>query len=415
MSAPQLTVALNGISSVSSDTFNTYNQTCNNVADLRAFIGVTGMQVFMRGYVTVNDGGQGNFYWNASATSVTNPDDNGVTNVVPNGTSQGVWTRINTVVQSTVPTTAVPQGRITLVSGTPVMIADATAQSTIYYTPFVGSIIPIYDGTNTVNQTFSELTLNLDNNTGHTGYQASGSLYDLYVFSNSGTLTLGTGVAWSTTSSRGSGAGTAQIILTNGVYTNANAINIRYGGASGDVISVAARRATLVGTMYATANGRTGVQFKPSSASGGSNNVIGIYNIYNQQIAASLCTDSTSSWTYATNSWRPLNNSVSNRVTFVDGLAQIMSRSTLGMTAKVGVATDGAQIGALINSIAATPTMRSIINPNDITGFYYFSVRENFNPILGLNFLQAMENSPNGTTSTFGNFGTQELLYEGVY
>lgn len=31
-----------------------------------------------------------------------------------------------------------PQGRLTLTTGTPVMTAEAAAQTTIYYTPYVG-------------------------------------------------------------------------------------------------------------------------------------------------------------------------------------------------------------------------------------------------------------------------------------
>ena len=91
MSVPSLTVYANGGPGVSGDNLNTFEQTCDNTAQLRAFIGVQGVQTYLRGRATPNDGYQGAFYWNALATA---PDDNGVTTVVPNGSGTGAWTRI---------------------------------------------------------------------------------------------------------------------------------------------------------------------------------------------------------------------------------------------------------------------------------------------------------------------------------
>lgn len=90
MTAPELSQFQNGISQVSGDNLETFNQTCNVVADLRGFTGTTGIMVYLRGYTAVNDGGQGEFYWNASGTG---PDDAGVTAVVPNGAATGCWSR----------------------------------------------------------------------------------------------------------------------------------------------------------------------------------------------------------------------------------------------------------------------------------------------------------------------------------
>ena len=72
-----------------------------------------------------------------------------------------------------------PQGRLTLTSNTPVMTADATAQTSVYYTPFQGNILPIYDGANMDSYTFGQLTMSLN-----TSNQTSGNLYDLFAFLN---------------------------------------------------------------------------------------------------------------------------------------------------------------------------------------------------------------------------------------
>jgi hypothetical protein len=57
---------------------------------LRAFIGVQGVQVFVRGYTAPIDGGQGAFFWSPTATG----DDNGDTIIQPAGVTTGRWLRI---------------------------------------------------------------------------------------------------------------------------------------------------------------------------------------------------------------------------------------------------------------------------------------------------------------------------------
>lgn len=92
MAIPALSVQVNGGPPVSGDNYNTYVQGGNStVTTLRGFIGFGGMNVFICGYSTPGDGGQGTFYWNVNGTG---PDDDGVTNIVPNGSASGCWTRI---------------------------------------------------------------------------------------------------------------------------------------------------------------------------------------------------------------------------------------------------------------------------------------------------------------------------------
>ena len=47
-----------------------------------------------------------------------------------------------------------------------------------------------------------------------------------------------------------------------------------------------------------TANGQTGMQFAPTPALGGTNNILGVYNAYNRVSTTSICQDTTSTWTY---------------------------------------------------------------------------------------------------------------------
>lgn len=92
MSAPALQQYQNGINQVSGDNLNTFAQVATNAANLRSFVGTTGIQVYMQGFSSIGDGGQGFFYWNSAGTA---PDDSGITTVVPNGASSGEWTRLS--------------------------------------------------------------------------------------------------------------------------------------------------------------------------------------------------------------------------------------------------------------------------------------------------------------------------------
>lgn len=69
-------------------------QGCDNVPQLRAFIGAPGVQVYLRGYTVPGDGGQGDFAWNVTANG---RDDGGVTAVVPQPGVPGAWIRLVSV------------------------------------------------------------------------------------------------------------------------------------------------------------------------------------------------------------------------------------------------------------------------------------------------------------------------------
>ena len=75
---------------VSSDQFNTFEQTCATFAQLRSFVGSKGIQVFARGQMAANDGYGGAFYWNSGSTAA---DDN-LNVIVPPGAASGAWNRV---------------------------------------------------------------------------------------------------------------------------------------------------------------------------------------------------------------------------------------------------------------------------------------------------------------------------------
>jgi hypothetical protein len=107
-------------------------------------------------------------------------------------------------------------GRLTVSSGVPVPTTDIST-STLYYTPYNGNMISLYDGTSWAAHTFTERTLAL-------GTMVSGKNYDVFIYNNSGTLTLELAV-WSTDTAR-----LTALALTDGVYLKTGALTRRYLG-----------------------------------------------------------------------------------------------------------------------------------------------------------------------------------------
>ena len=97
---------------------------------------------------------------------------------------------------------AICQGRLTLTSGVPVTTSDVTGAGTIYFTPFRGNQIGIYDGTNDIVMTFSEISVALSGLT-------AGYVYDLFVYDNSGTLALDPPLVWTNSTTRATASGFA--------------------------------------------------------------------------------------------------------------------------------------------------------------------------------------------------------------
>lgn len=254
-----------------------------------------------------------------------------------------------------------PQGRLTLTSGTPVLSSDVSAATSVYYTPYIGNLIPLStDGLVYSIQAFSELTLTLNSN------HLASTIYDLFVFNNSGTIRLVSGPAWNSSTagscSRGSGAGTTELTRLNGLLVNANSMTARNGATT---YTVAAKCGTYVGSMWMDgSNGQLTVHLGY-----GQSRKYGLWNYYNRVPVILKAGDSTASWTYTTNTLRPANNSTANSLTVFQGVAEeaaqliytclcnVISTSRIGIgynstTASSGIEPSSANAGISINLTA---------------------------------------------------------------
>lgn len=192
-----------------------------------------------------------------------------------------------------------PQGRPSITSGVSVPSADVTGATTLYYVPHRGDKLPLWNGRHMVMESMgSQLSLALDSNSGHTGYHQSGKNFDIYGLLLGGPRIV-TGVAWTSDTSRGTGAGTAEITLKNGLWVNANAMVVRFGTGSSDIVTVPPWTAVLLGTMRASANGQCSYQMNPSPASGGTANKLYLDSAYHNEMIGARCRDSDDTWTYS--------------------------------------------------------------------------------------------------------------------
>lgn len=182
-----------------------------------------------------------------------------------------------------------PSGRLTLTSATPVTTSNVTGATTIYYALYTGDQIPIYDGSSWTATTFTELSQATTDNTKSPAAVTTNSNYDLFVWSDGGTMRCTRGPAWSSDTSRGTGAGTTELERVNGILMNKVAITNGPG----------AQRGTYVGT----------VRSDGSSQINDSDSKRCVWNMYNRVVRNLNCVDSTASWTYTTDSFREANAS----------------------------------------------------------------------------------------------------------
>ncbi len=306
---------------------------------------------------------------------------------------------------------AQPGGRITAQSGIPVPTSDQTAITTLFYAPYDGRppYVPVYNGVSIASVQF---TASISDAVGlslalNTSAQTSGNLYDIYVGNNSG-LQLCTGPAWSN-----SGAGTsargaaADIALVLGIQVNNVQITCSFAASS---FVCPAKQCTRLGTVYATANGQTALQFRPASASGGANPIIGFCNAYNQIAVRSVQHDSTG-WTYAGTTIRDANNSANNRIRYIDCNGDIRPMFMYSITGTSAGATTAFFAGICFNIGCTTSGVFSNSGAGQFNnwfgsntsavagpGFGIYSP----DPVLGLNFGQAGEVATSGTITFFG-------------
>lgn len=180
---------------------------------------------------------------------------------------------------------SVCNGRLTLSSGTPVTTSDVTAATTIYWAPYRGNRVALYNSTYSRWElfTFSELSLSL-------GSDAASLPYDVFAYQSAGTVAIER-LAWTTDLARAT-----SITTQNGVLVKSGDPTRRYLGTY--------RTTTTIGQTEDSLTKRH------------------VWNYYNRVTRSLRVTEATDTWTYSTAAYRQANNNTANQVGVVIGWAE---------------------------------------------------------------------------------------------
>lgn len=258
----------------------------------------------------------------------------------------------------------VVDGRLTISQGSPVPVEIGnTFSNVLYFTPFNGNRISLYDTANSRWQihTFSEISISLA-----TGYAAN-TMYDVFIFDNAGTKTLEL-TAWTTQGGYASPTATASarstgsvLALQDGVYVKSGSPNKRYIGT--------ARTNATAGVVSDGPDQRF------------------LWNMYNRVTKDMEVTDGTTH-TYATAAFRLYRNQSANIVEFIVGLDRytninmsIITSSQVSPASSIPVGigidiTNGTNSIAITNNVdsATLRTGSSDFITNLSAGYHYLAM-----------------------------------------
>lgn len=259
---------------------------------------------------------------------------------------------------------SIAEGRLTLETGVPVSTSDQPAKTTVYYTPYIGSTIALYDGTRWRLYTFTERSLAL-------GTLTADKNYDVFLYDNAGTLTLELSAAWTTDTARAD------------ALAQQDGIDVKSGATT--------RR--LVGTIRTVTTTTTEDSLAKRFVAN-----------RNQQIARAMrVMETTDSWTYATSTWRSLNNSTANRVQWVS----CVSTDALAImtVANQSATSTGSAHGVGIDSTSTPSGTIAILTLVVTTGQRMGTAGVSVTLGIGYHFLQALEYRDSGTVTIYGDAG----------
>lgn len=177
----------------------------------------------------------------------------------------------------------IQSGRLTATSNVPVTLSDVVSANLIYFTPYDGNQIALYNGTSWSTLTFTQLSISLAS-----GF-TSGKPYDVFAYNNAGAVALET-LVWTNDTTRATA-----LAQQDGVYVKSGATTRRY-----------------LGTFYTTSATTT----EDSAA----NRLL--YNYYHRKSRTMKKSDSTSTWTYTTQTTRIANNNSANKISFFVGVSE---------------------------------------------------------------------------------------------
>lgn len=278
------------------------------------------------------------FFWGPTAKTLTDVLDNGVCD-----------------------------GRLTLSSGVPVPTSDVTAATTLYYTPYKGTRLGLYDGTRWFWNATAEISIAVPN--------VASQMYDVFAYDNAGTTTLEL-LAWTNDSTRATG-----LVYQDGVLVKSGATTRRYLGSF--------RTTTIAGQTEDSKAKRL------------------VWNYANRVNRFMQVLEATDTWTYTTGTWRQANGSAANQIALVVGVAEVdVDVSIHAAATNSGAVTHcGVAVGKDSTTVAAAPWNLVGMSTGGLT-FGNPTARIVDAPAAGYHFYAWLEESnATGTTTWYGDNG----------
>lgn len=268
---------------------------------------------------------------------------------------------------SGLPNQAICQGRLTTESGVPISSADRTAQSTLFFTPFNGNLISLYDGFSWKTIEFPETPFALSGLT-------DAKLYDVWGRVNAGVLTLDLSAAWTSDTVR-----SQAYALQDGILVK-----------SGDTT----RR--LLGTIRTT--GATTTEDSVTKRF--------VSNAYNRVWRSLYRSETTSAWTYSTaGGFRQARASAANQVEAVFGIYGASIRLVVACIVQ-NAAFNGAGIAAVGYDSTTVPDQANLSGGGGYVGAInaITEARCDYrrNPDVGYHKFVWLEKSLTGTSTFYG-------------
>lgn len=287
-----------------------------------------------------------------------------------------------------------PQGRVTLSTGVPVMTSTVSGATTVYYTPYQGNMVPIYDGTNMVPFQVAEISQLTTDATKSPAAVAASKVYDIFVWNDAGTIRATRGPAWTNSTTRG-----YTFTMVNGILLNTSTITN----------GPAASRGTFVGTI--ASNASSTIDFiLGGSASGGTAAVLNVWNTYNRVSISTAVTDSGTSYTYLPNTIRQARGSTGNQITYVNGLLE--DGICVNYATEVNTSIGGISIvGIGLDASSAFTYQRSVYSNTSTVSAAAVGLNSSaiILPVLGQHIISANERGDNVNNNTFNNFNQNTL------
>jgi hypothetical protein len=295
-----------------------------------------------------------------------------------------------------------PQGRLTLVTGSPLMGSSTTNVNTMYYTPSAaGNGVPIWNGTSWQSYAITaDLTNVTTDATTNPAAVASTSNYDLFIWNNAGTVTLSRGPVWTNNTTRANA-----LAVINGLFVNTSAITNGPAANLGTYVGSARSSATSLWTF--TYGG---------TASGGTAGQLNVWNEYNRSDFNSCVVDSGVSYTLTASTVREQRASTGMQNNYMVGVIEDVyhvfdnsEMTTVAVAGAVGYQGVGNDITTTMNGFRFLPNSGASATTTVFNGYYHAIV-----PNIGLHFFAALE-AGDGTNANTFNSGNRISCLNGKY